>query len=190
MSVLALSGSQKTGILVVAAIFIGFALASAFLLPRRNPDFPGRHVTLFVVVSVALFIAMMSAMVVLAVEDEEEGEASAAAGEVQETGGEPAGGSEDTTGETETQAPAEAQGDPAAGKEVFASAGCGGCHALEDAGASGAVGPNLDDSAPDLQLVLERVTNGSGPMPAFKDQLSEDEIQDVAAYVVQATGGS
>ena len=33
-------------------------------------------------------------------------------------------------------------------KEVFASAGCGGCHTLKDAGSSGNVGPNLDDLKP------------------------------------------
>ena len=34
------------------------------------------------------------------------------------------------------------------GKQVFASAGCGGCHTLKDAGATGNVGPNLDDLKP------------------------------------------
>ena len=81
------------------------------------------------------------------------------------------------------------QGDPAAGKEVFASAGCGSCHTLSDAGASGTVGPNLDESKPDYELALERVTNGKDAMPAFKGQLSDKEIEDVATYVVQATEG-
>ena len=35
-------------------------------------------------------------------------------------------------------------GDPAAGKAVFTSAGCAGCHTLADANAHGTVGPNLD----------------------------------------------
>jgi mono/diheme cytochrome c family protein len=42
----------------------------------------------------------------------------------------------------------------------------------------------------DHALAVERVTNGSGAMPAFKGQLSDEEIQNVAAYVVQATSGS
>ena len=79
------------------------------------------------------------------------------------------------------------EGDAAAGEAVFASAGCGGCHTLEAAGASGAVGPNLDDSKPDAALVVDRVTNGAGAMPPFGDQLSEQQIQDVAAYVVAST---
>ena len=81
------------------------------------------------------------------------------------------------------------EGDPAAGKQVFASAGCASCHTLADAGASGQVGPNLDDAKPSYDLVVDRVTNGKGAMPSFKGQLSEDDIKNVAAYVVQATSG-
>ncbi len=81
------------------------------------------------------------------------------------------------------------RGDPAAGKEVFASAGCGSCHTLADAGTSGTIGPNLDDSKPNYEVAVERVTNGMGAMPPFKDDLSEKQIQDVAAYVVQAAEG-
>ena len=83
----------------------------------------------------------------------------------------------------------EEEGDAAAGESVFASAGCGGCHVLEAAGTSGSVGPNLDDSQPDFELVVDRVTNGSGAMPSFSDKLSEDEIKNVAAYVVESTSG-
>jgi len=92
-----------------------------------------------------------------------------------------------TTGETETGGGGGA-GDAANGKKVFASAGCGSCHTLSDAGSSGSVGPNLDDAKPSEDKVVERVTNGSGVMPSFKDQLSEQEIQDVAAYVSSVAG--
>ena len=81
------------------------------------------------------------------------------------------------------------KGDPTAGKAVFASAGCGGCHTLKDAGAAGTVGPNLDQKKPALAKVLLRVTYGKSPMPAFKGQLTPQQIADVAAYVVQATSG-
>ncbi len=76
----------------------------------------------------------------------------------------------------------------AEGKDVFASAGCGGCHTLKDAGASGAVGPNLDQARPSLAIARLRVANGKGSMPAFKDQLSAEEIRNVAEYVSQAAG--
>ena len=53
----------------------------------------------------------------------------------------------------------------------------------------GTVGPNLDDSQPSLELVVDRVTNGQGGMPSFSASLSEQQIADVSAYVVQATSG-
>jgi mono/diheme cytochrome c family protein len=81
------------------------------------------------------------------------------------------------------------EGDPAKGEAVWASAGCGGCHTMAAANASGSIGPNLDDTKPDLALVVDRVTNGRGAMPAFKDDLTEQQIADVAAYVVSSTSG-
>ena len=79
------------------------------------------------------------------------------------------------------------EGDAANGAQIFASAGCGGCHTMEEAGSSGTVGPNLDESQPDQALTIDRVTNGQGAMPAFSDSLSEQEIADVATYVVEST---
>jgi mono/diheme cytochrome c family protein len=81
------------------------------------------------------------------------------------------------------------EGDAAAGEEVFNANGCGSCHTLAAAGTNGTVGPNLDDSKPDKELVIERVTNGSGPMPPFGEQLTDQQIADVAAYVVKSTSG-
>ena len=74
-------------------------------------------------------------------------------------------------------------GDAANGEQVFASAGCGSCHAFEPAGSTGAVGPSLDDTSASFDDVVAQVTNGGGAMPAFGDELSEQEIQDVAAFV-------
>jgi Cytochrome C oxidase, cbb3-type, subunit III len=42
---------------------------------------------------------------------------------------------------------------------------------------------------PENELVVDRVTHGQGVMPAFGDDLSEQQIQDVAAFVVDATSG-
>jgi cytochrome c6 len=95
----------------------------------------------------------------------------------------------DTT-ETETTTEPAGEGDPVAGKEVFLGAGtCGSCHTLADAGTTGTVGPNLDDSQPSADLVVDRVTNGFGGMPPFGETLSEQQIADVAAYVSSAAGG-
>jgi mono/diheme cytochrome c family protein len=81
-------------------------------------------------------------------------------------------------------------GDAAKGEEVFASAGCGGCHTFEAAGSSGSVGPNLDELGPSFDQVVEQVTNGGGAMPAFAGELSEQEIRDVATYVSSRATGS
>jgi mono/diheme cytochrome c family protein len=82
------------------------------------------------------------------------------------------------------------KGDPKAGKPIFTSAGCVSCHTLADAGATGTVGPNLDTAKPDYRLATARVTNGKGAMPSFKGQLSDQEIANVAEYVVQASSGT
>jgi len=81
------------------------------------------------------------------------------------------------------------EGDPAAGRTVFASAGCGSCHILAAAGSKGTVGPNLDGSRPDLALIFDRVTNGRGQMPAFKGSLTTKQIADVTAFVFESTRG-
>jgi len=75
-----------------------------------------------------------------------------------------------------------------AGKAVFASAGCGSCHTLAAGGATATVGPNLDETRPSFDLIVERVTNGSGVMPPFKDSLGEQQIKDVAAFVSESAG--
>jgi cytochrome c oxidase subunit 1 len=76
----------------------------------------------------------------------------------------------------------------APGKRVFASAGCGSCHTLKDAGTSGAVGPNLDRARPTLALITDRVTHGKGGMPSFAGQLSVAQIKAVATYVSSVAG--
>ena len=81
-------------------------------------------------------------------------------------------------------------GDANAGKQVFETAGCKGCHTLKDAGATGTVGPNLDQLKPPLSKVVPQVINGGAQMPAFKGTLSAKKIADVAAYVVKASGGN
>ncbi|MGH3023296.1 MAG: c-type cytochrome [Gaiellaceae bacterium] len=78
------------------------------------------------------------------------------------------------------------EGDPAAGAEIYASAGCGSCHVFADAGSTGTVGPNLDDSSIEFEAAVEQITAGGGGMPPFEGQLSEQEIADVAAYVTQS----
>lgn len=168
----------KTVLLIVAITFIVWAIVTAIFVPKRNPGFP-RRLDAYIVVSSVLFLAQMTAIVWTA-ETQEVEEAHAA-----ETPGQGEGGETPTTPEP----PAEPSGgDAAAGKTVFESAGCASCHTLADAGATGTVGPNLDESMPSVSLVVDRVTNGMGAMPPFEGQLSDEEIREVAVYVSAAAG--
>ena len=190
---LALTSAQKLGIAGIALAFIAFALASSFLLPRSNPDFPGRGLRLFIGATVLFFVAMMSAVVFLA-REEEEAHAEGAATHVDDSESERGEGPPPTPGFDDEDAPGTttgatggaeeaAAGDAEAGKAVYASAGCGGCHTFEAAGSNGTVGPNLDDADADLAEAREQIANGGNGMPAFKDQLTEKQIADVAAFV-------
>jgi mono/diheme cytochrome c family protein len=100
-----------------------------------------------------------------------------------------AAGETGATGATETVGGDDgdaAEGDPEAGSEVFASAGCGNCHVLEAAGSTGTVGPNLDEADPDFEEAVAQIKSGGGGMPAYEGQLSEEEIANVAAFVTEA----
>ena len=209
---LALTG-YETAVLVVAAVFIAFALTVALVIPRTRPEFPGRRLGIFLVVCVALFAAQMTAILVLAEvgeADEPAHEEAAPPGETtgtetttpgttqtETTGTETTGTTTETTdtettGTTETTDTTEAAGDPLAGKEVFltvAQPTCGGCHTLSDAGTSGSIGPDLDAASPSYDKVVERVTDGQGAMPSYAGSLSEQQIQDVAAYVSSVVEG-
>ena len=191
---LALTG-YELGLFVVAAVFIVAALIFALVVPRARPDFPAQRLGAFIAICIGLFLAQITAVLLLA----ELGEHEETANETTPTETTPSettptetmptettptettDTTETATGTTETT---EGQGDPVAGKEVFlGSAGCAGCHTLADAGSTGSIGPNLDAASPSFDKAVERVTDGQGTMPAFKDTLSEQQIQDVAAYV-------
>jgi cytochrome c6 len=187
---LALSNGQRLGLALVAAVFILFSLLCALVIPRARPDFPGTNgLRAFVAVTIVLLIAMLGAVEVFARESHEEPAEEGAAETITAEEETTTATTGTTTTAQGTTTAAAAEGNAEAGKSVFASAGCGGCHTLEAAGSTGTVGPSLDESKPDFDLVVERVTNGQGVMPSFKDRLSEQQIKDVAAYVVESTQG-
>ena len=182
---------------VVALVLVSFSLVVSIVIPRRNPSFPGRNVRAFVLVAALLVIAMLAAVEVFGAEHESEaGHEEAATTET--TGGE--------TGETPTgeAPPAEAAGDPAAGKEVFDSAepACGSCHTLEAAGSSQTLGPNLDEGLADkdADFIRESIVNpdaevtegfSDGLMPEdYGEKLSDQELDDLVAFLVDSTSGS
>jgi cytochrome c6 len=88
------------------------------------------------------------------------------------------------------QAATTGKGEP--GKELFTKGTtppCGICHTLQDAGASGAVAPSLDELKPDAERVAKAIKNGIGQMPAYSN-LTEQEIRAIAQYVARATGAT
>ena len=88
---------------------------------------------------------------------------------------------------------ASARADEAAmalGKKVFlemSSPQCALCHTLADAGASGAVGPVLDELKPTADRVRTAVTKGIGPMPA-NTILTREQVEALALYVSTVAG--
>jgi mono/diheme cytochrome c family protein len=85
--------------------------------------------------------------------------------------------------------PVPEQGNATAGRDVFLRSGCGDCHSLLAARATGTRGPNLDESEPDFTRVVECVTTGPGDMPSFAGRLSNAEIRDVAKFVAVVSRG-
>ena len=186
--VIGLSTAQELGLVAVAGAFILFAVLSAFVLPNRDPDYPGRRLGAFVAASALFCVAMLTAIVLLAREPEEaEGHEATPTTETSTQETQTQSTETQATEPTQTESTPQVEGDPDAGKATFASAGCNGCHTLAAANATGQVGPNLDELKPDYDAIVQQVENGGGGMPPFKGQLSDDEISNVAAFVFVST---
>lgn len=94
-------------------------------------------------------------------------------------------------GEIERPEQSENQDQLERGRQIFnetASPACSICHTLADAGASGAIGPNLDELKPSVERVRSAINRGVGVMPAYSDSLSEQEMIVVSHYVTKASG--
>ncbi len=167
-----LSTGNKIGLAAVGIAFIVFALISSLVLPQRDPDFPGRGLGWYVALCVLFFVAMISAVLVFGKEKTEAAPNTTA--------------SATSAAATDTSTPP-ADASATAGKKVFALANCGGCHTLKAVGSIGEIGPNLDQVKPPFDRIVLQVEAGGGPMPAFKGQLSDQQIQDVAAFVFAST---
>jgi len=92
----------------------------------------------------------------------------------------------------------------AAGKALFLSNGCGGCHTYKPAGTAGKVGPDLDNLAADAQKAnkgsLDAYTRESienpdayivagyprSVMPAFAGKLTDSQINELVAYLTKS----
>ena len=95
--------------------------------------------------------------------------------------------------------PKAGKANPAAGKKVFADSGCAGCHTFQPAGATGKIGPDLDEAlkGKDAAFIEEsikdpnaEVASGFSPgiMPQdYGSQLSSKEIADLVAFLQTAS---
>jgi glucose dehydrogenase/cytochrome c5 len=95
-----------------------------------------------------------------------------------------AGATPEKEGQSPNKSTTGSTGNVARGQAVFAE-NCSTCHGAKGNGGNG--GPDLTaiPSAKNLQTVIGQVTNGGGGMPAFKGQLTQQQIQDVATFVTQ-----
>lgn len=75
----ALSTGHKLGLGLSGLAFVVFALVTSMLLPRWNPDFPGRRKPLYLVVTFLFFVGMMLAVLVFGKEEKENEPREAAA---------------------------------------------------------------------------------------------------------------
>jgi mono/diheme cytochrome c family protein len=177
---LALSTGHAVGLALVAGAFIAFALISALVIPRRWPQYPGRHLGWFIVATLVFFVAMLSAVELFAAEPEE----TAA-----ETG------ANSGTIEQPPPPPAAQEGKAPNGKIVFSAQGCTSCHTFKAANATGTIGPDLDTAlqGKDAAFIRESIDDpnkviapGYQPniMPQnFQQTLTPTQINDLVAFL-------
>jgi len=144
----ALSSGHKIGLAAVGAAFIVFSLVSAMVIPRYKPDFPGRRGrNIYVLVCVAFFAAMLSAVLIFGKEKK--------TAEAAPSGAAPAAPA--------PGAPAAPAGNPVAGEAVYKAAPCASCHTFTPAGSTGKIGPNLD-------MLAAYAKKANVPLPTFTEE--------------------
>jgi cytochrome c5 len=179
------------GVLAVSAIVVTF-------VGLKSEKFPGRALPLVVIWFAVFVIGAATFAVRYGTEEQEhrEHEQALENEEIEVDEGDISGGGEESSPEEGSQQEEPAGqteeetggGDPAAGETIFAE-NCAVCHG--DTGHGGAGGPDLRTMplAQTEEGAIQQVTNGGGGMPPFGEQLSEEEISDVAAFVVHEVVG-
>jgi mono/diheme cytochrome c family protein len=183
---LALSTGHALGLALVAGAFIAFALLSALVIPKRWPQFPGKHLGWFIAATLVFFVAMLGAVELFAAEPEE----TAAGTETSRPGA--------TLPEPPPPPPAAQEGKAPNGKIVFSAQGCASCHTFKAASATGTVGPDLDTAlkGKDGAFVHESIVDpnkeiASGYQPNIMPQnfgqtLTPTQINDLVAFLTQS----
>ena len=112
-------------------------------------------------------------------------------------GGEEVGAFPETVVGTVKEQPAAGGG---AGKALFISQGCGGCHTFKAAGTAGTVGPDLDQVVADAQkagksvedYIRESILNpdayvapgfAKGIMPPFEGKLTDSQVDELISFL-------
>jgi mono/diheme cytochrome c family protein len=109
---------------------------------------------------------------------------TAAAPETTVAGGDTtAEGAGTTVGGGDTTAAADTTAASGVDGEALYNDECASCHADDGGGGLGPSLQNLESSFPDQSEVVAIVTDGSGSMPGFGDDLSADEIDAIVAYI-------
>ena len=65
----ALSTAHKLGLGLSGLTFVIYALVSSMVVPRSSPNYPGRRLGVFVVVTFLMFVGMLAAVLVFGVEE-------------------------------------------------------------------------------------------------------------------------
>jgi cytochrome c oxidase subunit II len=102
------------------------------------------------------------------------------------------------TGPVEGTLPKAEAGNPAQGKSLFTSSGCGGCHTFKAAGSAGKTGPDLDKTlkGKDEAYIRESIVDPNakiapgfqqGVMPNYGEQLESQQVADLVAFLQQST---
>jgi cytochrome c553 len=208
---------METFFYVLGGVLVLLALTASFL-GMRSERFPSNAFLPIGILVVALVVAATAYGAVQLSQDEaqqredEQNREAASKAETEATADTEATGEPDVGG---SQAPGNrqqsdtnpagggqaelAKGDPKAGSQVFESQGCGSCHSLQAAGATGTIGPNLDTELADKdpKFIETSIVDPSayvekgfqdGIMPSdFGDVLSSTELADLVAFLSDST---
>lgn len=197
---------------VVSGVLVVIALALSFY-GMRSENFPSSGQAKGILAGLAVVVAATGVGAVLTARDEQKErrihnqEAALEANEETEEkeaelGSETEGEAAEPEGEEGGAGGggAAAEGDVELGGTVFTDQGCGSCHTLAAAGASGQIGPDLDEVIPgqSAAMVTESIVDpeaeiaegfSAGAMPTtYGDDLSTEELDALVAYLLASAG--
>jgi mono/diheme cytochrome c family protein len=200
---------NHTAFFVLGLALVAVALIVSFLGLRFDKFPSSRHVLIGGTIGVAVLVAATMTFAWRNAEDEQdtrEAELAAdtaeneAAGNTTEANEEEGSGAAAGTTSTSTTSTSTSTSS-VDGAQVFATAGCTGCHTLADAGSTATTGPDLDGAlkGKDASFIKTSIVDpnayvekGYPPdvMPqSYGTDLSPEELDALVSYLQQATSG-